>query len=140
MGDGLTMIFKGMGQACQLKSNNPNCHKKPNDKEMIRCLNFFNKAWLQVGKLLCKINEIKMKFTEGERCVKAVWYLVLSKLYIYNVNENGATKYSQEFISHVPFFLNVFPLQGTLKYGKSFIFKIEHDISRWIWDLDILWI
>jgi hypothetical protein len=45
-----------------------------------------------------------MKFTKGERYVKAVWYLVLSKLYIYNVNENGATKYSQELISHVLFF------------------------------------
>ncbi len=53
---------------------------------------------------MCKINEIKMKFTEGERCVKAVWYLVLSKLYIHNVNEKGAAKYSQELISHVLFF------------------------------------
>jgi hypothetical protein len=54
-------------------------------------------------KIIMQINEIKMKFTKGERYVKAIWYLVLSKLYIYNVNENGASKYSQELISHVLF-------------------------------------
>jgi len=66
-------------QVCQLKNNHPNCHLFSNDKEIKRCLIgfFFNRAWLQVEKILRKINKIKMKFSSFVLCSIKTLYLQL---------------------------------------------------------------